>query len=248
MLGKSKQKSIARLSQKKYRQKEGLFVAEGQKLIQDLLKGFTCKELYYTSTYTGEIVPDKSFLIEWYELKKISNLERPQDAFAVFEMQPHDDIPPLSANELYLALDNVQDVGNLGTIIRIADWFGIEHLFCSIGTADAFNPKTVQASMGALSRVKIHYVDLAKFLQQNAEVLPVYATSLEGTDLYKEELSSGGLVVMGNEGNGVSQEVLGQCKQFLYIPNFPDGRDTSESLNVGVATAVLCAEFRRRLR
>lgn len=248
MLGKSKQKLISSLRQKKFRQKEGLFIAEGQKLIQDLLKGFTCKELYYTTEYTGEIVADKSTLIEWYELKKISNLERPQDALAIFEMLPQGGLPELSSEELYLALDNVQDVGNLGTIIRIADWFGIEHIFCSIGTADAFNPKTVQASMGALARVRMHYVDLISFLKKHKEVLPVYATSLDGADVYKEELSSGGLMVMGNEGNGVSKEVLSECNKFLYIPNFPDGRETSESLNVGVATAVVCAEFRRRLR
>jgi TrmH family RNA methyltransferase len=146
--------------------------------------------------------------------------------------------------KLSLALDTVQDPGNLGTIIRIADWFGIEHVLCSKETVEVYNPKVVQATMGALARVSVHYVDLVEVLKETS--LPVYGTFLEGEDIYGEALSAEGVIVMGNEGNGVSEEVKKLVSRKLYIPNFPKGRETSESLNVAVATAITCAEFRRR--
>ena len=145
-----------------------------------------------------------------------------------------------------LALDDVQDPGNLGTIIRIADWFGIHHIICSTGTADAFSPKVVQATMGAIARVKIHYTDLPSYLSTLPKGTPVYGTFLEGDDIYTLPLSDHGIIVMGNEGNGISPATAKAVTDKLFIPNWPEGAKTSESLNVAVATAITCSEFRRR--
>ncbi len=152
-----------------------------------------------------------------------------------------------AAKNLVLALDDVQDPGNLGTIMRIADWFGIKDIFCSKGTADIYNPKAVQATMGAISRVKIHYTELAKEIASLPASVPVYGTFLEGDIIYDTELSGNGVIIMGNEGNGISREVGKTINRKLYIPNWPAGAATSESLNVAIATAIVCAEFRRRL-
>ena len=164
---------------------------------------------------------------------------------AVFE-QPH---YTFSANifkgKLSLALDNIQDPGNLGTIVRLADWFGIEHIICSNGTVDIYNPKAIQATMGAISRVKVHYTDLPSFLSKQKET-PIYGTFLNGNDMYQEELTPDGIIVMGNEGNGISEQTATCINRRLYIPNYPKGRATSESLNVAMATGIICSEFRRR--
>ena len=151
-----------------------------------------------------------------------------------------------AAKNLVLALDDVQDPGNLGTIMRIADWFGIKDIFCSKATADIFNPKAVQATMGAVARVKIHYTDLAKELSALPSSIPVYGTFLEGDIIYDTQLSANGVIIMGNEGNGISKEVGKTVSRKLYIPNWPAGAATSESLNVAIATAIVCSEFRRR--
>ena len=149
--------------------------------------------------------------------------------------------------QLCLALDDVQNPGNLGTIVRLADWFGIEHIFCSRGCADIYNPKTVQATMGGLARVQVHYMDLPQMLSLLPEDVPVYGTFLDGDNLYKKSLDNRGLIVMGNEGKGISSSVEAFVTERLYIPNYPAGRATSESLNVAIATAIVCAEFRRCL-
>jgi TrmH family RNA methyltransferase len=161
--------------------------------------------------------------------------------------QPHhlpDTLAP--QQRLCLALDNVQDPGNLGTIIRIADWFGIEDIFCSVGTADIYNPKTIQATMGAIARVKVHYVDLPSFIASLKGKAPIYGTFLDGDNIYSKNLESNGLIIMGNEGNGIGKECSEYVTERLFIPNYPVGRATSESLNVSVATAIICSEFRRR--
>jgi TrmH family RNA methyltransferase len=145
-------------------------------------------------------------------------------------------------------LDSVQDPGNLGTIIRVADWYGIENIVCGEGTVDAFSPKTVQATMGALSRVKVHYTNLKEYIIAcRGKNIPVYGTFLDGDDMYEIPLSSNGVIVMGNEGNGISRELDELISDRLYIPSFPADRETSESLNVAMATGIVCAEFRRRL-
>lgn len=185
------------------------------------------------------------------ELQRVSFLKSPQEVLAVFAMrdaeEPTEVLAALPKTQLCLALDDVQDPGNVGTIIRLADWFGIEHVFCSHGSADVYNPKTVQATMGALARVQIHYVDLPAFLDATGGAR-VYGTFLEGDNLYTTETEAHGIIVMGNEGNGISGAVEQRVTHKLHIPNYPPMRSTSESLNVAVATAIICAEFRRRCR
>ena len=146
--------------------------------------------------------------------------------------------------KLTLALDGVQDPGNLGTIVRIADWFGIEDILCSMDTADIYNPKAIQATMGAIARVRLHYVDLPDMLSQTS--LPIYGTFLDGENLYDKQLSPEGIIVMGNEGKGITKEVGEKVSERLFIPSYPAQRETSESLNVAIATSIVCAEFRRR--
>ena len=250
MISKNKIKYIRSLELKKNRNKEGKFVAEGFKVVDDLL-ALQPADLIVA---TGEWLRGKHFGAETEvievtdeELKKVSFLQHPQQVLAVFRQATSGDYS-INTSELSLALDGVQDPGNLGTIIRIADWFGITHIFCSQGTVDAFNPKPVQATMGALARVKLHYCDLKEFIRtQAARHVPVFGTFLDGGNIYSQELSDHGVIVMGNEGNGVSQEVEALVSHKLLIPNYPQGQETSESLNVAVATAIVCAEFRRRM-
>jgi TrmH family RNA methyltransferase len=179
------------------------------------------------------------------ELHRISFLQHPQEILAVF----HIPTPQESSNlhlpsDICLALDGVQDPGNVGTIIRIADWFGITHIYCSPDTADVYNPKVVQATMGSLAHVQITYCDLVPLLREAA--VPVYGTLLDGQDIYQQPLSREGVIVMGNEGNGISPEVRQLVSHKLLIPNFNKNTETAESLNVAIATAITCSEFRRR--
>ena len=246
MISKNRQKWVRSLTMKKYRQREGVFVAEGRKLVADLMAaGFEC-------VWKAEVGEDdgQGGLVTDEDLRRISQVETPQGVLAVFR-QPqtsHDFSAP--ERQLCLALDDVQNPGNLGTIVRLADWFGIEHIFCSQGCADLYNPKTVQATMGALAHVQVHEVDLPSFLEKLRKEtdVPVYGTFLDGDDLYGTELGNAdsGVIVMGNEGNGISGDVEKWVSHRLLIPNYPLGRPTTESLNVAVATAIVCAEFRRR--
>ncbi len=251
MLSKNKIKLITSLSQKKFRDELGLFVAEGTKLVTDLAPLFRCSLLVTTAAWLKQnqtINVGEYIEVTDDELKKISNQKTPQGVLAVFEKPTFTFTIDELANNLSLALDDVQDPGNLGTIIRIADWFGIYNIFCSTHSADAFSPKTVQATMGALARVRVHYVDLPEFLNRFSTILPVYGTHMDGSNIYTKPLSKNGIIVLGNEGNGISAEVEKYVSERLLIPNFPDGQSTSESLNVGIATALVCAEFRRRIR
>lgn len=249
MLSKNKIKYIHSLELKKNRKEEGVFIAEGHKIIDDLLGCFPCRLLIATPAWLSA----HSFVnaaeiceVTQEELSRASLQKTPQDVLAVFEQPAYEWNPRVIKDSLCLALDDVQDPGNLGTIIRLADWFGIEHIFCSIGTADAFNPKTVQATMGALARVKVHYCSLTQLIKNIGKEVPVYGTFLNGNRIYTEELSANGLIVMGNEGKGVSPEVESMINKRLYIPNYPQERKASESLNVAIATAIVCSEFRRR--
>ncbi len=247
-ISKNKIKYIRSLEQKKTRREEGVFVAEGPKLTGDLLGCFHCRYLAATTEWMNAhplVQADEKDIANLEDLQRASLLKTPQDVIAVFEQRNELTDTSVIERELCLALDDVQDPGNLGTIIRIADWFGIEHIFCSLGTADVYNPKVVQATMGALARVHVHYLSLTELIEGLKEV-PVYGTFLNGTNIYMQSLSETGLIVMGNEGNGISAEVRKLVNRKLYIPNFPAGRSTSESLNVAVATAITCAEFRRR--
>lgn len=251
MLTKAQLKLIKSLEQKKFRKEHELFVAEGGKTVSDLIACglrstliIATKEWLGTHTFTSPVTIVE---VSEEEMKRASFLRTPQGVLALFRTPteiPADEAP---IKELCLALDNVQDPGNLGTIIRIADWFGIEHIFCSHGTADAYNPKTVQATMGAIGRVKIHYTDLPQFIASLKGKAPVYGTFLNGENIYAHTLSSNGLVIMGNEGNGISPECEKAVSERLFIPNYPADRSTSESLNVSTATAIICSEFRRRI-
>ena len=249
MLSKNKIKYIHSLELKKNRKEEHAFVAEGHKLVGDLLGHFPCKLLVATHAWLERnpgMKADEIIEVTQEELTRASLQKAPQEVLAVFEQPTYEmDVSVVSQN-LCLALDDVQDPGNLGTIIRLADWFGIEHIFCSQGTVDVYNPKTIQATMGALARVKLHYCHLPSFIASLKDT-PVYGTFLDGENMYGKNLSEHGLIVMGNEGNGISDEVGKLVNERLYIPNYPPQRETSESLNVAIATSVICAEFRRRI-
>ncbi len=251
MVSKNLIKLIRSLELKKHRKESGLFVAEGEKIVFDLLAaGMECVKLIATSRHISSLPRLEGVEVieaREEELKKASFLRTPQGFLALFKQRKGVCDCSVAKRELTLALDDVQDPGNLGTIIRIADWFGIENVFCSIGTVDVYNPKTVQATMGALARVNVHYADLPELLSSaQREGIPVYGTFLCGDNIYEHRLSPAGIIVMGNEGNGIGAE----CEKFIgekiLIPNYPQGRETSESLNVSTATAIVCSEFRRR--
>lgn len=247
-LSKNKLRLLLSFTKKKARDEQNLFLAEGNKLVRDLLPYFHCKTIVGTVDFfeKEEIkLESDCYIATKEELERLSLTRSPQAVWALFERKEH--ILNLSElkEKLSLALDGVQDPGNLGTIIRIADWFGIENIICSSNCVDLYNPKVVQATMGAIARVKIHYTDLVK-LMDSVEDLPIYGTFLEGDIIYETPLSSNGIIVMGNEGNGISEEVKQRITQKLFIPNYPSNRKTSESLNVAVATSIVCSEFRRR--
>lgn len=249
MLSKSLLKQIRSLELKKFRKQSGLFIAEGRKTVCDLLaQGIRCEKIVATRDWLDKnpVVGVETVEASEKEIEAASFLRAPQGVIGIFRQrcEPVDfDIP---CHALCLALDDVQDPGNLGTIVRIADWFGIEHIFCSPGTADIYNPKTVQATMGAIGRIHVHYTPLPEFLAAVKGKAPVYGTFLDGEDIYAKELASNGVIVMGNEGNGISADCERHIGERLFIPSYPTGRTTSESLNVSTATAVICAEFRRR--
>lgn len=254
MLSKNKQKLIRSLDRKKNRDAEGLFLAEGPKLVTELLAHFRCRLLVGEPAVLSKVPFEANAVAERVEvtaeeLARVSLQRAPQGVLAVFEKpQPVavQSLLPVAGRSLCLALDGVQDPGNVGTIVRIADWWGIEHVICSHDTADVFAPKTVQSTMGALGRVGVHYTDLPTWLDALPAGTPVYGTLLDGDNLYDSELTPHGIIVMGNEGNGLSSAVRERVSHRLLIPSFPPDRPTSESLNVAVATAVTCAEFRRR--
>ncbi len=242
MISKNQIKFIRQLELKKYRRREGLFVAEGPKVVGDLLHRYQPYAIYATPAYQGpkteEITDD--------ELRRISFLQHPQQVVALFPIpKAVASMPDLQHPGLSLALDGVQDPGNLGTIIRIADWFGIDTIYCSEDTADAYNPKVVQATMGSIARVNIIYNNLEKLFDSLPNDYPVYGTLLDGEDIYQQTLTPYGIIVMGNEGNGISAEIRQRINHRLLIPSYRQA-DTAESLNVAIATAITCAEFRRR--
>lgn len=237
MISKNQIKFVRQLEQKKYRKKEGLFVAEGPKVVGDLLRaGFKAHTIFATKEWDSQGQAFQEASDE--ELRRVSFLQHPQKVLALFFM-PAKAVPELSG--LSLALDDVQDPGNLGTIIRIADWFAIDTIYCSENTADAWSPKVVQATMGSIAHINIVYTDLQELISK-AHV-PVYGTLLDGQNIYSQELSKEGIIVMGNEGNGISAPIRQLINRRLLIPQFHEG---PESLNVAIATAITCSEFRRR--
>ena len=253
MISKAKIKYIRSLELKKNRTADGLFVAEGPKVVGDLmptmhLRYVVATESWLKANQTKIPAEVEVFDVTEEELRKVSYLQTPQEVLAVFELPDSNASSAIEfpKDKLSLALDGVQNPGNLGTIIRIADWFGIENIYCSQDTADAYNPKVVQATMGSIARVNIIYTDITKLLTSLPADYPVYGTLLDGEDIYAKELSKQGIIVMGNEGNGISQEVRKHVNNRLLIPNFATAADKAESLNVAIATAITCSEFRRR--
>lgn len=251
MISRSQIKNVRALSRKKNRDTSGLFIGEGPKVVGELLKTFPCRYIAATADWLqSQTLPSGCTIDEVTdeELHRISLMNTPQSVLAVFEKpQPKATLSLSPERNLILALDDVQDPGNLGTIVRLSDWFGIEDIVCSLSTADVYGPKVVQATMGAIARVNIHYLSLPEYLASIHQNVPVYGTFLEGDNIYNKKLSPSGIIVMGNEGNGISDAVSRHVTDKLYIPNFPSGRATSESLNVAVATAIVCSEFRRRI-
>ena len=260
MISKNQIKYIRQLELKKYRKREGVFVAEGPKVVGDLMRRYQPVAVYATEewiastgTSTGSVtmgtgsanVQQRVTEITDEELRRISFLQHPQQVLALFPIPEPDSSLFTLHSSLALALDGVQDPGNLGTIIRIADWFGIDTIYCSEDTADAYNPKVVQATMGSIARVNIIYIDLQTLFDSLPPSYPVYGTLLDGEDIYQQPLSNEGIIVMGNEGNGISESIRQRVNHRLLIPRFREG-DTAESLNVAIATAITCSEFRRR--
>lgn len=252
MLGKKKINQIRSLAQKKYRQKEKLFLAEGNKIVLELLNSrFLIKELIATAEFIGH---HKSQLQEHIkitaaateEIRKASLLKNPQQSLALCELPSETELPE-KISGLAFYLDGLQDPGNLGTIIRIADWFGMEFLFCSPGTADIYNPKVIQASMGSFCRVKTVYASFNDVVSMaNRSGIEVYGAFMDGKSIYSSRLTDNAIIVLGNEGNGISENTAEKITTRLSIPSFSTGKSCAESLNVAIAAGIIGSEFRRQ--
>lgn len=240
MVSKNQIKTITGLQQKKYRKQHKLFFAEGIKVVQELLNSnFELHQIFTTEDIFKDTAKDKITLISEADLKKISVLATPNVCLALFRIP---DEKPVPCEGLIVALDAVRDPGNLGTIIRLCDWFGITHLICSEQCVDAYNPKVVQATMGSLARVNIVYTDLPDYLEKST--LPIYGTFMDGENVYAQSLAENGIIVLGNEANGISTETESRVNHRIAIPRFGDLQQT-ESLNVATAGAIILSEFRR---
>jgi TrmH family RNA methyltransferase len=240
MVSKNQIKRITSLQQKKFRKLEQLFVVEGVKGVQELLdSNVELVELYTTNTQLFAIDSSKVHAITSTELQKISSLTTPNTCLALFKIPEG---KTFEENGLIVAVDDVRDPGNLGTIIRLCDWFGIKTLYCSEESVDVYNPKVVQATMGSISRVNVVYGDLSTFLSKTK--LPIFGTFMDGKNIYKELLPIEGIIVMGNEANGISKSIEELVSHRIAIPRFGDLKAT-ESLNVATATAVVLSEFKR---
>lgn len=235
---------VRSLSDKRTRDCEGLFIAEGEKLVREIIDSTLRIRRIYTTR--RDIVAEMVDIVEQRDMERISQLKSASDTLAVVE-QPHHVLSSENLGELALALDGVQNPGNMGTIIRLADWFGIKDIVCSAECADCYNPKVVQATMGAILRVRVHYSDnLASLLDTAAKRgTAIYGTLLDGDNIYSKELRYPAIVVMGNEGRGLTAECRRSITDKLYIPPYPAESPTSESLNVAMATGIVLAEFRR---
>lgn len=242
MVSKNQIKTITGLQQKKYRKLHKMFFAEGIKVVQELLNSnFELQQLFTTVDIFEGIPKSKIEMITEAELKKISALTTPNTCLALFAIPEE---KPVAETGLIVALDDIRDPGNLGTIIRLCDWFGIAQLVCSENCVDAYNPKVVQATMGSLSRVNVVYTDLAEYLSKTK--LPVFGTFMDGENIYAETLPKDGIIVMGNEANGISLAIEKLVTNKIAIPRFGNLQLT-ESLNVATAAAITLSEFRRNL-
>ncbi|MCM4168612.1 tRNA (guanosine(18)-2'-O)-methyltransferase [Arenibacter antarcticus] len=239
MVVKSQIKFIKSLQQKKHRSQNRLFVAEGIKTVTELLaSSLICHKVYVTdaSIFAGN--PRDVEVISEVDLKKMSGLATPNKALGVFHFP---ETKAIDYSGWVIALDDVRDPGNLGTIIRLCDWFGISDLICSPNTVDCYNPKTLQATMGSISRVNIVYKELMTVVRESKS--PVYGTFMDGEVVYSSPLPKSGVLIMGNEANGISKEIETIVDKRISIPQF--GQKTTDSLNVATATAILLSEVRR---
>ncbi|MFI3305977.1 MAG: RNA methyltransferase [Rikenellaceae bacterium] len=240
---------IRSLGEKRTRTEMGLFIAEGDKFIGELIDStLRVRKIYLTEDSTiDDTYVDRSTEIEWVsnkEMERLSQLKSANNSLALVEMPRYTLDAAALDNNLSIVLDSVQNPGNLGTIIRLADWFGIRDVICSPNCADCFNPKVVQATMGAILRVRVHYTELVPLLKSTSQ--PIYGAFLEGDNIYHRDLTPNGFIVMGSEGQGVSDEVAQLIGERLYIPSYPAEEVSTESLNVAIATSIICSEFRRR--
>ena len=242
MVSKNQIKWITSLQLKKYRLENQLFIAEGVKVIQELLQSnFVLEDLFATEDVFNSFSVNNKMVVTDAEMKKITALSSPSSCLAVFQMPKETKI---SNQGLIVALDDIRDPGNLGTIIRLCDWFGIEQMICSKETVDVFNPKVVQATMGSLARVNIQYIDIQEFISNSS--LPIFGTFMDGNNIYSEDLPNDGIIIFGNEANGISAEIEKLVTNRIAIPRFGKLQKT-ESLNVATATAIILSEFCRRL-
>ena len=240
MVSKNQIKLITSLQQKKYRATHGLFIAEGFKVIQELLhSNFELHHLFQTEALFDAVPNELKSLISPIELAKISALATANNCLAIFKIPS---VNPIIEHGLIVVLDDIRDPGNLGTILRMCDWFGVDQLVCSKETVDLYNPKVVQATMGSISRVKVSYVDLAQWLTQAK--LPIYGAVMTGKNIYKEKFPKDAIIVLGNEANGISQAIEVVIKNRITIPRFGKLQQT-ESLNVATAAAIVLSEFCR---
>jgi len=239
MVVKNQIKLVKSLQQKKYRNQQGMFVVEGAKSVSEFLgSDYKAEKVYATKENILDLDPSDIELVSHKEMEQMSALHSPNSVLGVFQISA---TKPIDFEDWILALDDVRDPGNLGTIIRLCDWYGIKHLVCSEHTVDCYNPKVLQATMGSLTRVNAGYTDLESFLAK-AEV-PVYGTFMTGVSVYSEKLPKGGILVMGNEANGICKQVEALLTTKISIPQY--GNQTTESLNVASATAVFLNEIRR---
>lgn len=251
-ISKNRIKQLQLLARKKYRDEQQCFIAEGEKIVRQLHEArFDIHTLVGTAAMLDQFTTVDCEKLEATtdEIKKISSLTTAREILALCAMPKSNIDTNALATELTLALDDIQDPGNLGTIIRLASWFGIRQIVCSPHSADCFNPKVIQASMGAIAHVSVHYAHLEEFLKTARDKgITVYGTFLDGANIYQQERLVNGIVVLGNEGKGISDAVASFVDQALYIPNFAAGRQNVESLNVSMAAAIICSEFRRNAR
>ncbi|MEO0046142.1 MAG: rRNA (guanosine-2-O-)-methyltransferase RlmB [Bacteroidota bacterium] len=240
MVSKNQIKLITSLQHKKYRIEHQLFIAEGVKVIQELLQSnIVLEHLFETESIFDAIDSSQKTRVKEVDMKRISALVSPSSCLAIFKIPKESNI---EEKGLIVALDDIRDPGNLGTIIRLCDWFGVKQLVCSKETVDVYNPKVIQATMGSITRVSVNYNDLNEFIAQTS--LPVFGTFMDGKNIYKEILPADGILIFGNEANGISPSLEKIIKNRIAIPRFGDVQQT-ESLNVATATAICLSEFRR---
>ncbi|MFV0592889.1 MAG: TrmH family RNA methyltransferase [Draconibacterium sp.] len=253
MISKSKIKQLASLALKKYRKKEDLFLVEGDKMVLELAGSpIKVTELFITEEFERKVrhhklTAETITIVDKNELRQISLLKTPQNSLAVCRIPVVKPVPEILEENLTVYLDGIQDPGNLGTILRICDWFGIKNIFCSPATVDPFNPKVIQASMGSFARVSMTECSFESFKRvAQSSNATIYGAFMEGANIYTQDLAQKSVLVMGNEGNGISDKIKDAVDKKISIPNFSGSSQKAESLNVAVATAILCSEFKRK--